>query len=137
MSQLFRLLRGKCGYCHHFKLSRVELNRFACQLRLIQHGLLVQSAEMEKLYLLPKSVSRSLARAEGEDDSSGADGPDSSRAKNMMEQRNRFVREAIRNAGPAARHVAKTEAIARERRIVIKEFMAAIVRGKTCENCGG
>ena len=138
MDQLLRLLRAKCAYCHHLRLHPAEINRFICKLRLIQHGLLEEAKELDDIHLRPKMVkSNGLATTGGmESDQSEEDDPDS-----LVYRRNDFVKHAIKQAGSgrhrAATAAGKFEAVAEERRAVIKEFLGIITKGKTCGSCKG
>ncbi|KAF2747026.1 DNA-directed RNA polymerase I subunit RPA1 [Sporormia fimetaria CBS 119925] len=131
MDQLLRLLRGKCAYCHHFKLPRVAVNEYASQLRLLRYGLVQEAADMhEKIDLsATDSKKKSALESESEDDDEGVIG-----------QRNKYVKMAMKRAGisKSAAHSTKekNEAVSDARRRVLKDFFADIVKSKKCRNCG-
>ncbi|KAI9867559.1 MAG: hypothetical protein M1813_008358 [Trichoglossum hirsutum] len=139
MDQLLRLLRAKCVYCHHLKMSRVDVNKFICKLRLIQHGLLLDIEELENIHIKPKSAKK-VSRGEGAEESVDTTGSESEDedVDILMQRRTSFVRKAIRRATDAdKRRHQKSEAVLQERRLVVKEFLASIAKGKKCANCSG
>ncbi|KAJ9621608.1 hypothetical protein H2203_007095 [Taxawa tesnikishii (nom. ined.)] len=135
MDQCLRLLRAKCIYCHHLKMSRQEVNRFTCKFRLIKYGLIKECYDLEELNSIP--ISKSAAREADDDDESGLDQD----TKDIIERRNRFVKKCIKLAGLSKnmedKTTAKIEAVADERRALVKEFLYEITKGKKCGNCGG
>ncbi|KAF2083270.1 beta and beta-prime subunits of DNA dependent RNA-polymerase [Saccharata proteae CBS 121410] len=141
MDQLLRLIRAQCVYCHHLKMSRSDVNRFSCKLRLIQYGLLKEAQELEDVASFRWSnVDKGAgkrAREEGEDVGSASEGENND--DNIIAKREAFVKRAIRNAGvkKSGWTVEKTEAVNEERRFVIKEFLMDINKGKKCKKCGG
>ncbi|KAI9815641.1 MAG: hypothetical protein M1832_005272 [Thelocarpon impressellum] len=141
MDQLFRLLRAKCSYCHHLRLSRMEVNRFLCKLRLIQHGLLNEADTIDDIHLVPKSGKETLDGTPGSPDGSEIDDSEEDDTNDIIRRRIAFVNRAIIGRGIKtrgdARSVVKKEAVAEERRAVIKDFLAAIIKGKKCATCNG
>ena len=128
MDQILRLLRAKCIYCHHFKMSRKEVNRYFCKLRLIQHGLLDAAEEVDNIEVLQTK----------EDNISDSDHGVSA-VESIIRRRNAFVRRSIKAA--KANHWEwkreKNETVADARRTIVKAFMKAITAGKVCANCSG
>ncbi|KAI9674128.1 MAG: hypothetical protein M1817_001946 [Caeruleum heppii] len=145
MDQCLRLLRGTCNYCHHLRMSRVEVNSFVCKLRLLRHGLLAEAREIKNLHLSFKSLLGKSAGGDGEDESMQSDGAsdeeDEEDPAEIMQQRLDFVENSIKNAKIDAIHQSsnteKTESIAEERRAVIRDFLASITKSKKCANCRG
>jgi DNA-directed RNA polymerase I subunit RPA1 len=129
MGQLLRLLRGKCKYCHHLRMSRKEVNRYLCKLRLVQHGLVSAAEEIDNIDVAPKQ--------DFGDGSSESD--EESVADSVIRRRNTFVRKAIKVAKEYSwdRKREKNEAVADARREIVKAFMKSIAGGKSCNNCGG
>ncbi|KAH8684913.1 hypothetical protein BGZ60DRAFT_443218 [Tricladium varicosporioides] len=129
MIQMLKLLRAKCAYCHHLKLSRKEVNRHVCKLRLIQHGLLGAAEEVDTIELLD-TKNPEAESGESEEESS---------VDKVIRMRSSFVKKSIK----AARHAPwewekeKNEGVAEARRAVVKSFMKAITAGKLCGNCRG
>ncbi|KAK5000227.1 hypothetical protein LTR66_000891 [Elasticomyces elasticus] len=135
MDQTLRLLRAKCIYCHKFKMSRPEVNRLCCKLRLVKYGLLKECQDLEDLHVGAKGGTNN------DDDNESDEASDEEQSKAIIGLRNSFVRRAIREAGVGRRRAdwspEKIEAVADERRAIVKEFLASIGKGKKCGNCGG
>ncbi len=129
MDQLLRLLRAKCAYCHRLKLSRKEVNRYICKLRLIQHGLLDAAQEIDNIESMDK---------ENEKEGSDSD-EDQTPGDIIIRQRNAFVKKAIKAAksAPWEWRREKNEGVADARRLVVKSFLKAMTAGKACGNCKG
>ncbi|KAM3079677.1 hypothetical protein ACMFMG_006090 [Clarireedia jacksonii] len=129
MDQVLRLLRSKCKYCHHLKMSRKEVNRYVCKLRLIQHGLLSAAEEIENI-----EVAQPKLDADGASDSEEETSVDS-----VIRRRNAFVKKEIKAAKASGWEWRreKHEGVAEARRVVVKSFMKAITAGKACGNCQG
>jgi DNA-directed RNA polymerase I subunit RPA1 len=129
MTQMLRLLRAKCRYCSYLKLSRKEVNRYLCKLRLIQHGLLNAAEEVDNIEL--SNIKES--------DGSEEEGEGISSVEKVVRLRNAHVKKSIKAAkqNPWDWHKEKNEAVAEARRVTIKEFMKTITTGKTCSNCKG
>ena len=133
MDQLLKLLRAKCAYCSYLRLSRVEVNRYICKLRLLSYGLVNESQELETLNV------RDLSKGEAADEE---DGDEEEESESLMERRNQFVTRVVRRAVGKRKTISdvnsKVQTIAEERRLLIKEFFVAINRpGGTCASCQG
>ncbi|KAF2102253.1 beta and beta-prime subunits of DNA dependent RNA-polymerase [Rhizodiscina lignyota] len=142
MDQTLRLLNAQCIYCHRFRLSRVEANRFACKLRLLRHGLLNEAEQVDDLHLLGTFEKRYKAAgaptlALAEESSSDSDND----RDTVIEKRHTFVQRAIKLAGREGRRAdlssEKVEAIGQARRTVIKEFLWKISQVRNCKSCQG
>ncbi|PVH92409.1 DNA-directed RNA polymeras-like protein I subunit [Periconia macrospinosa] len=131
IDQLYRLLRGKCVYCHHFRVTRKYTHEIASKLRLIRCGLIQEANDMRE------HVHEHKGKTNKGEESSDEENDDD----DVISERNSYVKKCMKRAGisksdaHAVRH--KTEAVAEARREVIKEFYAAIVAGKKCRNCSG
>ncbi|PMD35476.1 beta and beta-prime subunits of DNA dependent RNA-polymerase [Hyaloscypha variabilis F] len=127
MDQLLRLLRAKCSYCHHLKMSRKEVNRYLCKLRLLQHGLLTAAEEIDNI---------EVTTSQDADDGS-SESEEESAADNIIRRRNAFVKTSIKaaKAAPCEWEREKNEGVAEARRIAVKTFLKAITSGKVCGNC--
>jgi DNA-directed RNA polymerase I subunit RPA1 len=142
MDQLLRLLRAKCVYCHHLKMSRVVVNKFVCKLRLIQHGLLLEMEELENIHIKPKSANKAGSRGEGPGGSVGATESEDGLEEDvdlLMRRRTAFVKKAVKRAAGSDRQwrYQKSEAVSQERRLVVKEFLSSISKERICANCSG
>ena len=121
MDQVLRLLRAKCRYCHHLKMSRKEVNRYLCKLRLIQHGLLGAAEEVDNI---------EVSQTKDEENTSGSE--EESDVDSVIRRRNAFVKRIIKaaKADPWEWKREKNEAVAEARRTVVKAFMKAITTGR-------
>jgi DNA-directed RNA polymerase beta' subunit len=133
MDQLLRLLRGKCAYCHQFKLARVLINEYVSKLRLIRCGLVREANEMHEHIDIMKGKTK-----KGKDDSDDDDDDDNT---DIITQRNNYVKRCMKRAG-ISKHDArairdKNETISDSRRQVLKDFYADITKQKACANCKG
>lgn len=117
-------MRAQCVYCNRFRLSRVEINRYCCKLRLIRHGLLAESEELEDI---------GLRSEEGADTD----------AEDIIEKRLDFVKRCLKKAGVGKRgtnstpEFIQTEAVGKARKALIEKFQAEIVKTRRCLNCKG
>ena len=141
MEQALRLLRARCVYCGHLKLHPAETNRYACKLRLLQHGLLQEAQELEDVYVRSsRSQSARTNGVDGEVDSE-SEGSTSEDEDSLISRRIEFVKRAMRKAGCSRPKgnvaVGKVEAVSEERRNVIKSFLNMIVKPATCGRCKG
>jgi DNA-directed RNA polymerase I subunit RPA1 len=140
MAQMMRLLRSQCSYCGRLKLRRAEVNRFACKLKLIQHGLLQESEELENIQLRPKSEKSvaingsAAAMVEGSDESEEDE-------DSLVDRRNAFVRQSLKRFkgknALARMEAQKVEVVAEQRRAVVKEFLSTVSATRTCGSCKG
>ncbi|KAF2823082.1 DNA-directed RNA polymeras-like protein I subunit [Ophiobolus disseminans] len=132
IDQLLRLLRGKCVYCHHFRLARVTINEFVSRLRLIRCGLVQEANEMHEHIDLQKGKT---SKRNAEDSESDDDNED------IIGQRNNYVKRCMKRAGISKRDARsmreKNDTISDARRQVLKEFYAQVVAGRNCKNCQG
>ncbi|KAH8597985.1 hypothetical protein B0O99DRAFT_507574 [Bisporella sp. PMI_857] len=131
MSIALRLLRARCIYCDKLKMSRQEVNRYECKLRLIQHGLLAAAEDIDNI-----EVSQAKDEAEG-----GSISEDESPADDVIRRRTLYVKRSIKIAGKEISSwnwkKEKNEGVFEARQRVVKQFMRDISMGKTCRNCGG
>ncbi|RKF71919.1 DNA-directed RNA polymerase I subunit rpa1 [Golovinomyces cichoracearum] len=129
MDQLLRLLRAKCAYCHHLKMSRNDVNRYLSKLKLIQNGLLhlVEDIDNIEALLQTKKVG-----AESDSDRESS-------VESVIRRRNQFVKKSIKSARKNQWNwsTEKNEGVAEMRRSVVKNFLKSITTGRTCGNCGG
>jgi DNA-directed RNA polymerase I subunit RPA1 len=110
-------------------MSRKEINRYLCKLRLIQHGLLGAAEEVENIDV---SQQQDAGDSNSEEDGESAiDG--------VIRRRNAFVKKTIKAAkeSPWEWQWEKNEGVAEARRVIVKAFLKQITASKTCANCGG
>ena len=138
MDQILRLLRSKCAYCGYLKLHPAEVNRFECKLRLVRHGLVKATQDLEEIHLSSKKPKTNLAVQEDVEDE--VEESEEEDMDTLINRRNAFVKRAIRKAGISkswGEVTNKIESVAEERRAIIKEFLGSIVKTKTCGRCKG
>ncbi|CCU82237.1 DNA-directed RNA polymerase I [Blumeria hordei DH14] len=130
MDQVLRLLRAKCAYCHHLKMSRKEVNRYLCKLRLLQHGLIVAAEELD-------NIDVALGKKDGE--AAISESEEYSPEETVIRRRNQFVKKSVKAAkiNPWEWKREKNEAVADVRRTLVKNFFKDITAGRTCNNCSG
>lgn len=142
MDHMLRLLRSKCAYCGLLKLHRAEVNRFACKLKLIQHGLLQECEDLENIHLRSKSsdpiaVIASAAQRDEESDESEEEEDEES----LIRRRIAFVKHALKKVKRknimAEMGTQKIEVVAEQRRAVVDEFLRAASVIKVCGSCKG
>ncbi len=139
MDQLLRLMSSKCAYCSHLRLAPAEINRFICKLKLIEHGLVQEVEELEKIHLrLMSTETRGESTVDVDGESEGSEQEDE---ETLKQRRLAFVRRVIREKGGREARAAvaseKVEAVSDVRRAIIKEFLATITNVKTCGHCRG
>lgn len=141
MDQLLRLLRAQCAYCGYLKMHWAEVHRFACKLKLIQHGLLHEAVDLENLHLKTRASKATRINGTASDIDMQSEDSEVDDDELLQQRRNEFVKGAIMKAGgikkTAEVAAEKVEAISEERRAVIKEFLAAAPTARTCANCNG
>ena len=139
MDQLLRLLRARCVYCSHLKLHPMEINRFICKLRLVEHGLVKQVEELDHIHL--GSATTKTLGGPAKDMDGESEGSEEEDGETLKRRREDFVRRAIRDAGGKESRVAvaseKVEAISEVRRSITKEFLSVIAKVKACGHCNG
>lgn len=139
---MFVLLRSACLYCHRFRLKHAEVDRYVCKLRLLQHGLVLESIELDNISL------SSLEDPDDDDMEEDVDeiGRRSSKKKDsgldlveLQEKRHRFVDEAIERAiaeGRSSKSGVHTASVQEERKNLIREFYKLLLARPKCDNCG-
>lgn len=118
-------------------MSRVEVSRFGCKLRLLRYGLLKEAEEVDDIGLRSREFRSQVdAAKDAEEDLSEAEDEDT--ATTIMNQREAFVERSIKLARKAhSGSAVPTEAVAQARAAVIREFQTDIVKTRKCANCKG
>ncbi|KAF8423226.1 RNA polymerase Rpb1 [Tirmania nivea] len=137
--QMYRLLKSTCLYCFHLRMAKAEVNRYACKLQLLQHGLVVEIHELDLIGAVGRKVrgGKENKEEEGEDLEEGEEEDD---ADTLIDKRNAFVRKTIRESKESFQTQKTTEhitTVTRERRLLIREFMKATGGSGKCSNCQG
>jgi DNA-directed RNA polymerase beta' subunit len=132
IDQLLRLLRGKCCYCHKFRLARVQVNEYVSRLRLIRCGLVQEANEMNEHVDINKGKTGKDTAEDSESDDDNED---------IVAQRNNYIKKCMKRAGisksDARSMKEKNDTISEARRQVLKEFYGQVGLGKKCKNCQG
>jgi DNA-directed RNA polymerase I subunit RPA1 len=110
-------------------MSRKEVNKYLCKLRLIQHGLLSAAEEIDNI-----EVSQTQDAGDGTSESE-----EESAVGSVIRRRNAFIKKAIKLAKASSWEWKreKNEGVADARRVVVKAFMKAITASRVCGNCNG
>lgn len=133
LNQVYLFLRSACLYCHQLRLNSMEVHKFACKLRLIQYGLLLECQQLDDMSSQDGSGSDDL---EDEKDFIAADLGLNSLIK---QKREAFVEEAIASAlkdGRTDPQGVVTETVGEVRRETVGSFFKKILSRGKCENCG-
>ena len=132
-------MKSKCAYCSHLRLAPVEVNRFICKLRLVEHGLVREVEELENIHL--RSTVLQLRMEPAMDIDGESEGSEHEDIETLMQKRLAFVRRVVKEkGGHKARVIAaseKVDAVSEIRRTIIKDFLATISKVKTCGTCKG
>lgn len=139
MEQMLRILRAKCVYCGHLRMHPAKVNFFTCKLRLLQHGLIEEAGALDNIGTERKSKSNMSNEVDAEPSAGSED--DSEDEMNLKELRDLFTKRAVRRSGGRMRKYElskeKVEALAEQRRAVIKQFLLEITKGSACGHCNG
>jgi DNA-directed RNA polymerase beta' subunit len=134
IDQLLRLLRGKCGYCHQFRLARTQIHEFVSKLRLIRCGLVQEANRMHEHINVDSGKT-------GKKDVAGSDSDSEDENDDLVAQRDSYVKKCMKRAGISSRDARSTreknDAISDARRQVLKDFYGQVGLGKKCRNCQG
>ena len=132
-SQCLRLLRATCIYCHHFRLSRVEVHRYSCKLRLLQYGLAKEAERIDDLDV--GNINNSLNADEDDKDVTDANEDE------VIDRRNVFLRNAIKSEvnyrSAEKQFYLRNESLSERRILVIKGLLLDLAKAKKCARCDG
>lgn len=133
--QLYRLLRAQCIYCHRFQMSRLQINAYACKLRLLQYGLVDEVAVIDTM----SAGKADKKKGAKDDDDSGSEGEDE---ENLIARRNAYVRRCVRDAQVGGKlkglmSGSKNPVAAEQRRATVKDFFKDVAAVKKCATCHG
>ena len=138
MPQMLQLLRATCNYCYHLRLSPIEINKFVCKLRLLDHDLVEEAVALENIQT--KSESQTVGNASAEDGGASSEDEDED-SEALMRRRKEYVRRVIKRSqlveDEDASLPTKVEAVFETRRAVVKEFLSSMTKTKYCSNCKG
>jgi len=134
------ILRATCLYCHQFRLKAIEVHRYACKLKLLSRGLVLEAQMVDEIGKDNSAVMRKLEVdreiLDAENESEEDDDADAETIMDrLIKKRENFVRAALRTASATTYIEAKTAAAAEERRDIVKECLKALARARRCGNC--
>ncbi|KAI8624615.1 beta and beta-prime subunits of DNA dependent RNA-polymerase [Xylariaceae sp. FL1651] len=129
MDQILRLLRAQCQYCFRFRTRRADLSLVACKLRLLQFGLIDAASHLDDIG--PDSTD---IEVDDEDDAPGEKG---SITDKMVRMREAYTERELRKCRIRAVDIrnGKHEGASEARRVVLKDFMRDITKGRSCASC--
>ncbi|KIY73811.1 beta and beta-prime subunits of DNA dependent RNA-polymerase [Cylindrobasidium torrendii FP15055 ss-10] len=129
MTNAYNLLRGVCLFCHHFKMSRTVLAKYTAKLRLLDHGLLRQSQEVDELASPTKDDNAMDVDGDNSDDEVTEDA--------FIKKLNLFVEKSLNAASSSKRDNYKDAIVYETRKEVIQDFLKSTIL-KKCQNsdCG-
>ncbi|CAI5756906.1 unnamed protein product [Candida verbasci] len=128
-NQLYIFLRSSCLYCHKFKLSEVEVNKYKCKLELIQYGLLLECVDLDNM----------MADTKIKDEEDEDEPIDKKAVRDLIERRETFLKNAIKSAlkdGRTSSRGIHTASVNEERKFVIHDFYKRLLSRPKCSNCG-
>ncbi|KAK4517294.1 uncharacterized protein ATC70_000628 [Mucor velutinosus] len=136
---LYALLRSKCVYCHHFRISRAVMKKYIGQLTLLQHGMIREAQALDEVYFSNKKAAKSSKDEETLEDKMEEDSLLLANAEDYIDYIDTFVKNSL--ADEEARRFAakdyKVTVINDVRKKIMGEFMKQCVHTKKCLNCQG
>jgi DNA-directed RNA polymerase I subunit RPA1 len=130
------LLKATCVYCHHFRLKSTEVHRYACKLKLLSRGLVLESQIVDEVGQDPSLLLKISTDQDQEEDENSEMDDDQSVTERLIKKREKFVRDALRRATIHNYVEGKTSTAAEERRIVAVQCIKSLGARKRCNNCG-
>ncbi|KEY64139.1 hypothetical protein S7711_09699 [Stachybotrys chartarum IBT 7711] len=138
MDQAYRLLRATCVYCNGFRLPPKDLHRYACQLRLLQYGLIHEAhyvgAIGENDLAIEVQEALGLGGSEAEEEGNSSADP-------IIRMREKYVQKCLRGGNTKLKRgdtkKGKHEGASEMRRDIIKDFLAEITKNRKCSSCQG
>ncbi|KAI1260807.1 beta and beta-prime subunits of DNA dependent RNA-polymerase [Xylariaceae sp. FL1019] len=129
MDQVLRLLRAQCQYCFRFKMRRADLNLVACKLRLLQYGLIDAANYVE-------DINNESTDIELEGDDADADDKNAT-VERIIRLRETFTERELRGSKITSADLrnGKHEGASEARRIVLKNFLRDMTKGRICNTC--
>lgn len=136
---LYAILRSKCVYCHHFRISRAVMKKYTGQLTLLQHGMVREAQALDEVYFNNKKAAKSSKDDETLEDKMEESSLLLANAEDYIDYIDTFVKNCL--ADEEARKYAakdyKVTVINDVRKKIMGEFMKQCVHTKKCLNCQG
>lgn len=130
------LLKATCVYCHHFRLKSTEVHRYACKLKLLSLGLVLEAQVVDEVGRDPSTIFKKANGDVEEDDASDDMMDDETMVERLIKKREKFVRDALRRAAATNYVEGKDATAAEERREIVGQCIRALGARKRCDNCG-
>lgn len=116
-------------------MSRLQINAYACKLRLLQYGLVDEVAVIDTM----SAGKADKKKGAKDDDDSGSEGEDE---ENLIARRNAYVRRCVRDAQVGGKlkglmSGSKNPVAAEQRRATVKDFFKDVAAVKKCATCHG
>ncbi|GES96144.1 DNA-directed RNA polymerase I complex large subunit Nuc1 [Rhizophagus clarus] len=121
------LLRSICLECHHFKLNLSQTIRYIAKLKLLKHGLLLESQSVDGI-----GINDFLSNDGDYGDDNESDMPGSESVKEHISALDQFVKMSLRKGD---KNKYKLTAIIAERKKIMAEFLSACSKIKQCGHC--
>ncbi|KAH9823473.1 hypothetical protein DFH28DRAFT_359473 [Melampsora americana] len=142
MTHDFHLLRGTCFYCHHFLVSEIIIVRYAAKLKLLDHGLLLESNAIDDFPSVRETNHKSGKQNLEENEEEEEEGTEEKGIdlKVFKESINEFVQECIEKqirsnqTQTNSKDNYKIGMCFDKRKKIISEFIKLLVK-KRCERC--
>lgn len=114
-------------------MSRLQINTYACKLRLLQYGLVKEAATVGTMEIRKGKHSTE----DGDSDSSEDEDDD-----DLIRRRNAYVRKCISESeslrrGQSHMQMTKNPVAAEMRRNVVRDFLKDVANVKKCASCSG
>ncbi|KAI9278023.1 hypothetical protein BY458DRAFT_452613 [Sporodiniella umbellata] len=133
---LYAILRAKCAYCHHFRITRALMKKFSAQLTLLQRGLISEAQALDELVLDIKKP--------GKEDESMEDRMENqsislSTTEDYIDHIDNLLQDALsdKEARQFASKDYKVTVINDVRKNVMRDFMKQCLAAKKCGSCHG
>lgn len=126
-------MRSSCVYCNKLRMSKLKINMYTCQLKLVHHGLLTELAQLETMQM------RGKEKAEEGDSCDEDEERETMLPEELMQKREKFVKDAIKKAHASRVDWAMdtSESVSETRRAIVREIMKELTGGKRCNSCTG
>ncbi|CAB5372246.1 unnamed protein product [Rhizophagus irregularis] len=121
------LLRSICLECHHFKLNLSQTVRYIAKLKLLKHGLLLESQRVDGIGINDFLSNDGDCGNDNESDMSGSES-----IKENINALDQFVNMSLKK-GDKKKY--KLTAIIAERKKIMTEFLSACSKIKQCGHC--
>lgn len=146
-NQLYIYLRSCCLFCHHFRLKSVEIHRYTCKFKLLQHGLIDESYKLDQIsiagfqYLDDEDDEEATEdnAMEGSGKKKATKNVSAALLKELIQKRTEYVNLEIGKAlseGRTSERGIFTATTNDERKKLLHDFHRRVLARARCDNCG-